>query len=371
MTLVYVAFLFILVKMKVLPNRPGTWLSIIVFDVVLFIFLFIPMQWGAPSGSARLMTRAIQVIPNVNGEVETVDVTPNTPIRKGDPLFQIDPEQFEIAVKLAEATLVRVRTQALQDQDSLRSAQARLRQAQASLDLAQIRHDDDAKLVESGAIAQSRLESRVANLENAFGAVDQARSEVSQLESELGAVMEDGTIAKVAEARANLENAKWNLQQTSVLAPSDGFATNVAIAPGQRVTALPLAPAMVYVDTSEDLLVAEIHQIHLRFVEPGQPLEVAFKILPGRVYPGKVSSIVPLTQGGQAMMGGGLPATGGIAPEPVFVHIEMEDPDLLSSMPAGTAGSVAIYTEAAQSTHVIRKVMIRMQAIMNYIKPTL
>ncbi len=371
LTLVYVALLFILVKMKVLPNKPATWLSIIVYDVVLFVFLFIPMQWGAPAGSARLMARTIQIIPNVVGQVASVEAEANVPLKEGAPLFQIDPEPFEIAVKLAEATLVRVQTQALQDQDSLRSATARLRQAEATLNLAQIRHDDDAKLVETGAIARSRLERRIADLETALGAVDLARSEVSRLESELGAVMEDGTIAKVAEAEAKLENARWNLAQTTVTAPVDGFATNVALAPGQRVTSLPLAPALVYADMSEQFLVTEIHQIYLRHVEQGQPVEVAFKLLPGRVYPATVHSLIPLSQGGQAMMSGGVPATGGIVPEPFFVRIEMEDPELLASMPVGSVGSVAIYTESVQKTHVIRKVMIRMQAILSYINPML
>lgn len=371
LTLVYVALLFVLVKMKVLPNKPATWLSIIVYVVVLFIFLFIPMQWGAPSGSARLMTRTIQIIPNVNGQVESVEAQANVPLEAGAPLFQIDPEPFEIGVKLAEATLVRVKTQALQDQDSLRSANARLRQAQATLNLAQMRYDDDVKLFGSGAIAQSRLDQRIADLESAIGAVEQAQSEVSRLETEVGAVMEDGTLAKVREAEANLANARWNLEQTTVTAPVDGFATNVALAAGQRVTSLPLAPALVYADTSEHFLIAEIHQIFLRHVETGQPVEVAFKLLPGRVFPAKVHSMIPLTQGGQAMMSGGVPAAGGIAPEPIFVRIEMEDPDLLPDMPVGTVGSVAIYTESVQSTHVIRKVMIRMQAILSYINPML
>ena len=69
LALAYAAVLFVLVKLKVLPNKPGTWLSIIGWVVLLFIFLFIPMQWGAPSGPVRLMTRAVQIVPNVSGTV--------------------------------------------------------------------------------------------------------------------------------------------------------------------------------------------------------------------------------------------------------------------------------------------------------------
>ena len=65
MTLAYVAVLFVLIKLKVLPNTKATWLSTIVWVVVLFIFLFIPMQWGAPSGRALSYQPVIEVIPNV------------------------------------------------------------------------------------------------------------------------------------------------------------------------------------------------------------------------------------------------------------------------------------------------------------------
>ncbi len=49
LTLIYVVVLFVLVKFKVLPNSKATWLSTIGWMVILLIFLFIPMQWGAPS----------------------------------------------------------------------------------------------------------------------------------------------------------------------------------------------------------------------------------------------------------------------------------------------------------------------------------
>jgi multidrug resistance efflux pump len=110
-----------------------TWLSTIVWIVVLFIFLFVPMQWGAPAGSARVLTRAVQIVPNVSGQVVEIAVQPNVPLEKGDLLFRIDPEPFEIAVDLAKASLARVEAQAAQDKDALANAEAQLKQARAAL----------------------------------------------------------------------------------------------------------------------------------------------------------------------------------------------------------------------------------------------
>ncbi|MGI9523233.1 MAG: biotin/lipoyl-binding protein, partial [Hyphomicrobiaceae bacterium] len=91
LTLCYVGVLAVLVWLKILPNKLWTWLSTLVWAVLLFVVLFIPMQWGAPAGSARIMTYTVQIIPNVAGPVLEVPVQPNRPIKKGEVLFKIDP----------------------------------------------------------------------------------------------------------------------------------------------------------------------------------------------------------------------------------------------------------------------------------------
>ncbi len=369
LTLVYVALLFVLIKLKVLPNTKMTWLSTSVWMVVLFIFLFIPMQWGAPAGPARVLTRAIQIIPNVNGQVVQITARANVPLEKGDLLFRIDPEPFEIAVELAEASLVRVNAQALQDKDALTNAEAQLRQMEAAQTLAQSLYDDDAKLVQSGTISVNRLERREADLDRANGAVDQAKAGVSQALTELGAVTGGGVVAKVAEAQAKLDQARWNLEQTEVRTPTGGFVTNLALAVGQRVTSLPFKPAMLFIDTSDKSLVAEIHQIYLRYVQPGQLVEIAFKTKPGELVTGKVLTIIGMTSQGQAIVSGTMLTTGSIRAEPFFVRIALDDTADSDLLFPGAVGTATIYTDSVASTHVIRKVMIRMESIVNYLNP--
>ncbi|NOD52516.1 MULTISPECIES: HlyD family secretion protein [Ruegeria] len=369
LTLAYVAVLFVLVKMKVLPNTKATWLSTIVWMVVLLIFLFIPMQWGAPSGPIKVLTRATQIVPNVAGQVIEVAAKPNVPLEEGEVLFRLDPEPFEIAARQAEATLARVEAQVRQDQDALASAQAQLRQALAQRDLAKLRFEDDSRLAVSGTISQSRLESTEASLEAAEGAVDQARSAVSRAEVEISALTDDGEVAKLAEARASLNQAEWNLEQTIIRAPSEGYLTNLAITEGQRVVTFPFAPAGVFVDTAEKVVIAEVHQIYLRHIEVGQPVEVAFKTMPGVLITGTVETVLDIASQGQAQVTGTVYQAGQIASEPFIVRIVLDDPNILDEIPPGAAGIAAIYTESASATHVIRKVIIRMNSILNYIRP--
>ncbi|AXI45392.1 hypothetical protein C1J03_04670 [Sulfitobacter sp. SK012] len=371
LTLIYVAVLFVLIRAKVLPDTKATWATTGGWIVLLLIFLFIPMQWGAPSGPVRIMTRVVQIVPNVAGQVVEVVANPNVSMKKGDVLFRIDPVPFQQSVDIAEANLVRVQAQSVQDLEALKTAQASLRQATAQKDLAQSRYDDDKKLVESGTYSENRLDRRTSDLDQASAAVDSARASVTRAEAELGAVMPSGKVAKLAEAETSLDQALWNLDQTIVRAPGDGYVTNMALSVGQRAVSLPFAPAMAFVDTAESGPVAQIHQIYLRHIKHGQQVEIALKTQPGKLIFGTVDRVIPAVSGGQAQVSGSIAAAVNVTSEPFLIRINSNNPDDAVFMVPGAVGTVAIYTEKVGATHVIRKVMMRMTAILNYLNPAL
>jgi RND family efflux transporter MFP subunit len=310
LTLGYVGILAVLVWRQILPNKPITWLSTLAWMLLLFIVLFIPMQWGAPAGPAYILTYSVQIIPNVAGKVTEVPVKPNVPIKEGDVLFKIDPTTYEATVKATRAQL------ALQTR--------RLEQ-------------------------YSTLAARNAG----------TRFKVEETET------------RVKKLAAELEAAEWNLRETTIRAPSDGFATYVALRPGQRVVTAPLQPAMTFIETSRNVVGAQIHQIYIRHVKVGQPVEIAFKVRPGQIYNGKIEAILQITSQGQAVIGGTVPAAQNIFAEPFFVRIGLDDNDAAVNLPAGTVGTAAIYTQDAGMTHIIRKVMIRMESLLNYVIPWL
>ncbi len=310
LTLIYVGVLALLIKLKILPNSPATWMSTIGWNLLLFIVLFIPMQWGAPSGPARILTYSVQIVPNVSGQVTVVSVEPNQSLKKGDVLFKIDDTVFK-------ATAIATRVQ---------------------LEFQELRLEQYTKL------AASQTGSRFQ--------VEETRAQVARLKAELTA-------------------AEWNLREATVRAPSDGYVTNLALRPGQRVANLPFAPAMTFIDTSQKIVGTQIHQIYLRFLKQGQPVEMAFKTIPGRVFSGKIHTILQVASQGQLAVSGTLPQAGPIQAEPFFVRIELDDDPQLIQLHPGMVGTAAIYTKNAAPTHMIRKVMIRMEAIMNYVIPAL
>jgi multidrug resistance efflux pump len=175
--------------------------------------------------------------------------------------------------------------------------------------------------------------------------------------------------ARVAAVRAQLTAAKYSLERTTVRAPSDGVVTYLGLRPGARVTPMPMAPVMAFVDTSETLLGASIQQINLRFIEPGQSADVALKYLPGQVIEAEVESVLAATEQGQVFVGGAAAGRRDTSPYPMYVRLKFKDDTLARSLPAGAGGQVAIYTAQGKPTHLIRRVMMHMTAWMNYVVP--
>lgn len=308
LTVAYVALLFVLTRIRILPNSRVTWLTVAPYVLALLVFFFIPMQWGAPKGDVRTLAYSVQVTPNVVGQVIEVPVDPNTPLRAGDVLFRIDPTPYQAAL------------------DSLT----------AKLDLAVTRLD--------------QTETLAARQAGSIYDVQAYQAEV------------DGLKAEIA-------NAEYNLAETVVRAPSDGYVTNVALRAGARVSNFPFYQAMSFVDTSEVLLGAQIPQIYARHIESGQEAEVTFKVRPGQTYGATVEAILPVTAQGQIQLSGFAPEAQSTAPGPFFVTLRMIDDDLARGLPSGALGSVAIYTSEVKAAHIIRRVMIRMEAWMNYLNP--
>ena len=152
-------------------------------------------------------------------------------------------------------------------------------------------------------------------------------------------------------------------------APADGYVTNVALRKGARVANLPLSPVMAFIDTSNTLVGVEIDQIDARYVEPGQEVEVTFKFMPGHIYTGKVESILQAIATGQVQTSGTAVAPKTIEAAPFVVRVRLDDEAFSNSLPAGATGTAAIYTDHVKVSHIIRRVLLRQVAILNYVNP--
>lgn len=309
LTLLYVGILLLAFRKKWVPKTLFWKLSPIFWVVLLLVILFFPLQFWSPTGYLRVMQPTVQIIPNVAGPVVEVLVGPNQHVKKGDILYRIDDRPFRDTVK----------------------------RLQAELKLAQIRYEQQFELVKKGVGRKVDL---------------------------------DRTRAGLDSAEAALSRAEYDLEQTVVRAPADGIVTNVeALRPGARVVKAPVQQTMTFVEDNKWVVFAQIHQIYMRYIEPGQKAEIAFKKYPGKVYPATVETVMPGTALGQFSPTGNLPAAVQEVHGPQFVRLVIDDQDIEQMLIAGDTGNVAIYTAEGKPVQVIRKVIIRSTAIMNYIIP--
>jgi multidrug resistance efflux pump len=305
---VYLVILFLLVKLKIVRFTLFWKCSPFIVMVLLLFGLFIPMGWGAPQGGALVVRNSVPIVPNVAGEVIDVPVEANTPLKAGDVLFRIDPVPFQAQVDALAA--------------QLKFEQLRLSQ-------------------------MTQLQQ--ANTGRAFD-VEQRQASVDQL-------------------TAQLAGAQYNLDQTTVRAPSDGYVTNLALRKGARVASLPLSPVMAFIDTSDTLVGVAIQQIDARYIKRGQGVEVTFKFMPGKVLTGKVSDVLQAIATGQVQASGLAVTPREVQSAPFVIRVKLDDAEVARRLPAGTAGDAAIYTDHVKVSHVIRRVLLRQIAILNYINP--
>ena len=103
--------------------------------------------------------------------------------------------------------------------------------------------------------------------------------------------------------------------------------------------------------------------------QPGQEVELTFKFAPGQVYSGKVESVLQAIAPGQTQTSGTAVMPKEVQSAPFVVRVKLDDEDFARRLPAGSTGTAAIFTEHVKVSHIIRRVLLRQIAILNYINP--
>jgi multidrug resistance efflux pump len=396
---IYAVFVWLVfIRLKWLPWSTASQVTVAIIPIVGLTWLILTVNAVAPStADVRVVKYVVQILPQVRGRVIDVPVEPSRLVKKGELLFRIDPTPYqneldaatarlaadEARFEQAGAGLVDASAGARQLQEQLKSASGQLRALQPRLELARQRVRQNRELVATGAGDRFALEQAEANVIFLEGQAAAARANEAQFAQKLAGQV-NGEQASVAAARAHLATAKaqvdlsradlasaqWNLDQTAVYAPANGYAINVQLRPGSNVAATPPLPAMSFVEEAYQV-VALYAQNELPLVMPGNRAEFALKTHPGRIIKAKVDSIVWAQ--GQLVQSGGLPQASAYPQVqgrfPVRFEVAERDRELF--LAAGAQGNGAIYTEHAQAIQILRMVNLRINSITDYLVPKL
>ena len=191
-----------------------------------------------------------------------------------------------------------------------------------------------------------------------------AQAELDRWKAELA-----GAEASIVGLQAQLGNAQWQLDETVVRAPHDGYVVNVQLRPGNYVTSMPIAAALAFVSSEIHEVVATFSQSAIRRINIGDSVDMVFAVRTGEVYTGKISHLIKASGSAQATASGQIPTISNTSGAGRWiVRVAFDDPEAAAELPQSAAASnLAVYTQKGKPVHVISKVVIRMSAWMGFL----
>jgi multidrug resistance efflux pump len=366
--LTYAAFAYAAFRLFKIPVNGFTLLTAALGGIFLIGALLLGMNYNHPfTSQARFYFNTTPIVPGVSGVVTEVPVKANTLVKTGDVLFRIDPAPFENAVKAKEAALATAVQTTHQLRATADAAQKKLESSLADRDSAKDVFERSKKLLETGAIAQVQFE-RAKNTFNATEATAQsAKSEADRALLEAEAVVQ-GVNTDVARLQAELDTAKFNLEQSIVRAPTDGMVQQNFLRPGMYAASMPLRPVMVFLHNEKPKFAAAFLQNSAQRIDEGSEAEFILPAVPGRFFKGKI------VMGGAYIPQGQLQPSGNLVdPEQIkgegriLVAIEPEEDLSKYLIVPGSTAQVAVYTHHMHHLAIMRKVLLRMKSWTNFI----
>jgi len=366
--LTYAAFAYGAFKLFKIPVNGFTLLTAALGGIAILSALLLGMNYNHPfSSQARFYFHTTPIVPAVSGIVTEVHAESGKMMKKGDILFRIQPEPFENAVKAKEAALA----DALQTTKQLRAtadaAQKKLESALADRDGALDVYERSKKLIAEGVIAQIQFEKTKNNYNAAEATAQSAKSEADRALLQAEAVVK-GVNTDVARLQSELDTAKFNLEEATVRAPTDGTVQQNFLRPGMFAASLPLRPVMVFLHDEKPKFTAAFLQNSAQRIIEGSEAEFILPSVPGRFFKGKVSAVGAFISQGQLQPSGNL-----IDPElikgegRILVAIEPQEDISKYLIVPGSTAQVAIYTHHMHHLGLLRKVLLRMSSWTNYL----
>lgn len=332
------------------------------FILAVFLALF---NYLTPVGSFVIAGRVIEVAPNVSGQIIAIPVKPNVPVKAGTVLFQIEQAPFQYSVDQLQASLVQAKQQAQQLKANYEEAAANVEGLTKQLAYNTKRLADFRTMTGEGAQSEFRLQDVQAQYETTLyqlrGAKAAELSAKYALDSEI-----NGVNTTVASTQAQLENAKWQLEQTTIRAPAGGYVTALALAVGDR--AVPAQPVISFIVAGDVRIVGMFSPNGFETIRPGAPVKLVFDNHPGRIYHSVVADIPRGVGQGQVAVSGTLARAGSIGgaktfPAEIAVPVDFDKAQLRVGMP----GTATVYADNAGVIGVLMSILVWISSYTAYL----
>lgn len=324
--------------------------GIIIVGIAVVVVVALAIWWHSTfsedTDDAQVNGHLIQVSARVGGQVLKVDVEENQTVKAGDPIVELDPSDYQVAVENAEAALASAKANAAvasvnvpittvntgsnlssaghdvsgtqaavaQAERQLEAAHAMVAQAAANNTKAQSDLERYKPLVEKDVISKQQFDAAVAAadaakaaladaLANEQAAADgvrvaherelQAQAQLKYAETGPQQVAAQDAKARQAEAQvqqalAQLDQAKLNLSYCKIVAPADGIITRKSVEIDQNVS--PGQNLLTLVSLQDIWITANFKETQLKHMAAGQAVKIHVDAT-GKDYSGRVTQI--------------------------------------------------------------------------------
>ena len=244
--------------------------------------------------NAYVQADMVGVSTDVSGTVASIEVHENEPVKAGQVLFRLKPDSFRITLDGAEAQLGAARNQILNLQATYRQTLAQTEQAEADIPFYQTEFTRQQNLINSSVASKSAYDEAKHNLDAALQKVAVAKATAATTLAQLGGNADQPVEQNPVylQAKAAVDNAQRELDDTVVRAPFDGIVTNVsALQVGSYLTAAQAGFSLV--SNTKMWIAASPKETELTYVKPGQSVTISIDTYPGVEWKGTVAQRQP------------------------------------------------------------------------------
>jgi membrane fusion protein, multidrug efflux system len=294
------------------------------------------LYWGssyffAYTDDAYVTSDFVSVAPYVSGRIVSVNVVDNQMVKKGDLLATIDPTPFQLALNEKQAKKTEAEAQLAVDRDTIAAAQDQRNDAAAKERLASDNVQRGTPLTAEGFYSRQGLDTLTAKEQEAKATLADAEAAVAKAQQMLA--LHQATVAAISSEIAYLQ---WQLDQTKLLAPTDGTITQLMLRAGDQ--AVVNAPLIGLVDAHAWRIYANYKETLIRHMKVGHTAWVWLDAYPWHIHRATIQGIargISRVEGERKLLPYVAPTTDWIRLErrfPVTLVLEEQSPDIVLHM---------------------------------------
>ncbi|MCP4180908.1 MAG: HlyD family secretion protein [bacterium] len=261
--------------------------TIIFFSVIIAVicFYFVFHGWViAYTSDAYIRAHVIVVTPRVKGHIQDIYVQDNQFVKKGALLMQLDPYPYQLLLNVKKSSLKQEKSQLKILFTRFEMAQKELKAISNKYSLAILNYNRYRKLSGTGAVSRQSYEEKATALDTAKNKLTEAKEQCQYWEE-----MINSQEISINSIKTQVALAEYQLSQTKIYAPANGYITNFNVRPGDY--AGQGQPMFVLIQDSYWWVMANYKESVIRHIKPGQKVYIYTDMYPFNLFEGTVTYI--------------------------------------------------------------------------------